>query len=177
MTDATPITGEQFDHKVAGIFTSSSQANTAAESVRDTLKLEQRQVIVVNPDDAHPGRELEPDTSGILRTMIRSHLWLGGLGALAGLLLFIVTYSAGVGFVTANAVPAAALFIVFSAVIGLLLGGLVSMRPDHMPYLVKAQAALKEGKSVVTIHAASLKQMQAASDELEKHSGQVVSSL
>ncbi|SDT96358.1 6TM ABC transporter family protein [Halopseudomonas salegens] len=177
MTDAQHITGEKFDHKVAAVFASSNEAHTAAESVRDSLNLEQRQVIVVDPGDAHQGRELEPDSTGIMRTMIRSHLWLGAFGALAGLLLFMVTFFAGIGFVTTNALTAAALFIVFGAVIGMLLAGLVSLRPDHMPYLMKAQAALRDGKSVVTIHASSIEQMKQANSELEKHSGQVVNSL
>ncbi|TVP91999.1 MAG: hypothetical protein EA348_02945 [Pseudomonadaceae bacterium] len=177
MSDSPQITGEKFDHKIAAIFATSNDAHIAAESVRDSMELEQRQVIVINPGDAHPGRELEPDSKGILQTLIRSHLWLGAFGALAGLILFIATYASGIGFVVNNAVPAFLLMIVYCAVMGLLLAGLVSLRPDHAPYLIKAQNALKEGKSVITIHASSQEQMQQASDELEKHSAQVIHSL
>ncbi len=177
MTDTPHLTGEKFDHKIAAIFASDSKANAAAESVRDTLGLEQRQVIVISPEDKHQGRELEPDSKGILHTIIRSHLWLAGMGAVSGLVLFVVTYSAGIGFVVNNAVAAAILMIVYCAVMGLLLAGLLSLRPDHTPYIVKSQAALKEGKSVVTVHASSLEQMQQANTELEKHSSQIVTTL
>lgn len=177
MAHAPHITGEKFDHKVAAIFATEAEAQNAAEEVRLAVGLEEKQVFVLRPNDPHEGRKLEPEDGGIWRTMIRSHLWLGGIGAVVGLLLFMLAFSSDVRFIVTNAMAAAALFVGFGAVLGMMLAGLISLRPDHLPYIIKAQSALREGKSVVAVHARSVEQSKQAIDELEKHHAQVVNSL
>lgn len=177
MAHAPHMTGEKFDHKVAAIFASESEAQSAAEAVQLSVGLEKKQVVVLRPGDPHEGRKLEPENGGIQRTMIRSHLWLGAIGAAVGLVLFGLVFASGVPFIVSNAVAACALFIGFGAVLGMMLAGLVSLRPDHQPYIIKAQTALRDGKSVVAVHAATLEQSKQAITELKRHHAQIVNSL
>lgn len=172
----TQLTGERFDHKVAAVFESDAEATKAAAEVRSETTLSDRQVIVARPDDQHQGRELEPENRGIWRTLVRSHIWLAVAGALAGLVLFLVLFVAGIGFVTQNALWAAGVFIFICTLVGGMVGGLVTLRPDHTPYIMAAQSALQSGRYVVTVHAETPDQMHAAKRVLSR-SGEVISSL
>jgi len=172
----TQLTGEHFDHKVAAIFASEADARQAAEQLRADTDLSDRQVLIMRPEDRHKGRELEPESRGIWRTLVRSHVWLFVAGAAAGLLLFLVTFFAGIEFVTQNALWAAGVFIVICSLVGAMVGGLVTLRPDHTPYIMATQAALEEGKTVVTVHARTAEQKQAAKEALAGK-GEVISSL
>ncbi len=164
----TQLTGEHFDHKMAAIFSSDADATQAAEAVRAATDLSGRQVIVARPGDRHLGRELEPEDRGIWRTLVRSHIWLAVAGAVTGLLLFLLTFFSGVPFVTQNVIWAVGVFIAYGTLVGAMVGGLGTLRPDHIPYIRAAKSALKEGKYVVTVHAETPSQMQAAKCRLPK---------
>lgn len=171
------ITGETFDHKIAAIFASETEALDAAESIRSHTTLRDAQVFIISPHDPHSGKALEPEDRGIWRTLVRSHIWLGIAGAAAGLILFGFLMAADIRFVVANAVTAMFITIVFGATTGMMLGGLITLRPDHMPYLMKTQAALKEGKYVVAVHATSSEQQQEAEKLLNTGEGETTQSL
>lgn len=162
------ITGENFDHKIAAIFESENSANQAADTVRNITSLKSAQVFVVAPNDTHKGWELEPEDRGIWRTMIRAHVRLGLVGMALGFVLFLVLFMAGIQFIVANAIISAALGLAFGGIAGLMLGGLVTLRPDHMPYVSVSQSALKRGKFVVAVHAANVDQLKEADREFNK---------
>lgn len=177
MNDTTAISGESFDHKVAAIVDTQNEADAVAQEVIEETSLEQKQVIVVVPDDSHEGRKLEPEDQGIVRTAVGAHLRLGIIGVVAGFVLFWVLYALGVGLVADNGIVAALLLMFFGGVFGLLAGGAVTFRPDHEPYLVSAQSALRKGKFVVTVHANSHQQLEEAKSVLERRNLQVIASL
>lgn len=162
------LSGEQLDHKVAAICETRQQAEQIAMDLCAQTSVEKGQVTVVRPGEPHPGRELEPESSGIWRTMIRSHVTLGLAGAGGGLLLFVILYAAGIPFVELNAVWSAALFTGFGALCGLMLGGAFTLRPDHTPYLMKTRSSLKAGKHIVAVHASDQTQLNEARRQLEQ---------
>ena len=123
-----PLTGEVSNSKVAGIFASESAARAEAARVRATLQLSDAQVQVVTPADPRPGHKLEPESHGIFRTMIRAHVVLGLLGAIAGAMAFGVMWTMAIPFIVNSAVMAAAVLVGFGAVAGLMFGGLVTLR-------------------------------------------------
>ncbi|WP_027328265.1 hypothetical protein [Marinimicrobium agarilyticum] len=176
MTQSSTVTGEAIDHKLAAVFGTDAEAKKAAEAVLKVTSLEQDQVQIVRPGDTQAGWELEPEDRGIWRTLVRSHIWLGAVGAVIGLGAFLLLFSVGVGFVANNGFAAAAVLTALGAVFGLMAGGLVTLRPDHAPYLVTAQSALRRGKTVVAVHARNRAQLEAASKELQRWSGKTVSS-
>lgn len=177
MIDTRKVSGENFSHKLAAIFELESEALRAVESLSKSTSVSRHQVFVVRPNDDHPGWEIEPEDRGIWRTLVRSHVSLGIAGAVFGALAFAVLYFIGIPFIVSNALAAAGLIIALSTVFGLMLGGLITLRPDHVPYVVAAQSALEDGKIVVAIHAESSDQLKAAQSVLNQFRVKMVGTL
>lgn len=177
MKAAASLTGETFDHKVAAIFNNEVSARNAAKTLVETTSLADAQIFVVGPNDAHPGWELEPEDRGIWRTLVRSHIWLALMGAGLGVILFAVLYILGIQFVVLNPKTSAAIAIGFGAVFGMMFAGLLTLRPDHMPYISIAQSALRKGKYVVAVHARSAEQLKEAETGLHQFNVQTISTL
>ena len=139
------IFGERSLTVVAAAFDDQRRAESAADDLRQQID-RIGTVAVVSPDDAQVARKMEPDQGGIWRTLQRSHLILGVGGALVGLLLAL-------GLVLAPW-PAAASSPGFTALfaatlggfLGMMAGGLVTLRPDHAAVIRSLRAKLKVGQ-------------------------------
>ncbi|MGY0635186.1 hypothetical protein [Luteimonas sp. A478] len=177
MNALSPLTGEVSDSKVAAIFDSESNARGCARRLRKALRLRPSQVQVITRHDLHPGRKMEPEGRGILRTIITAHAKLGVAGLVLGALVFALLYATGLELVTSSPGFAAALIIGYGGVFGLMAGGLVSLRPDHDPYIQKVRDALAEGRSAVVVHAFNAEQRDAAKDSLDKAGGDTIRTL
>lgn len=174
---ANIISGESFDHKIAAVFINESEALNAAEQLRRNTRIRDAQIFIINPHDPRTGKGLEPEDKGIWKTLVRSHIWLGIAGAIAGLLFFALLMAIGIPFVVDNAYTTALILFVFGVVGGMMLGGLMTLRPDHEAYLINAREALKEGKFVVAVHAASSEQQEEAEKILNPEAKDTTSSL
>ena len=177
MAGETALTAEVSNTKVAAIFANASAARAQAARIRDALQLSEAQVQVVTPADPRPGHKLEPESHGIFRTMIRAHVVLGLAGAVVGALVFAALWAMDIPFIVNSAVLAAAVLVAFGMVAGLMFGGLVTLRPDHDPFILKVQQAIGEGRSAVVVHAYSHDQGAQARDLLRDASDEVVSTL
>lgn len=177
MTGPSAITEEVSNSKVAAIFTSEAVAREQAARLRGALELAEAQVVVVTPRSSMPGRKLEPESHGIFRTMVWAHAKFGVLGALAGVVVFGILWSRGIPYIVNSPWLAGFALLFFGAVAGLMLGGLVSLRPDHDPYLMKVMGALGEGKSAVVVHAFSAEQRNQAQDWLQQAGGETIATL
>jgi len=152
MTVLSSLTCEASDSKVAAVFDSEARAREVARQAIATLGLQPAQVQVVTPQDSHPGRKLEPEGRGIARTLVIAHYKLGLAGLVLGAVVFAGMYAAGVLPVVQSPWMAAMAIIGLGGFLGLIGGGLVSLRPDHTPLLAKAGTALGEGRYVVVVH-------------------------
>ena len=152
------LTGEVSNSKVAAVFASEASAREVAGRVRSTLQLSDAQVQVITPADRRPGHKPGPESQGIFHTIVRAHVHLGLWGAVAGAVAFAVLWAMGLPMIVNSAALAAPVMVAFGAVAGLMLGGLVSLRPDHDPYINKVFDALGEGRSAVVVHAFSREQ-------------------
>lgn len=177
MSDTSPITGELSNSKVAAVFPGQAVARRAAAGVAEALSLGSAQVQVIVPGEERPGRKLEPETRGIWRTIVVAHVRLGIAGAIIGLLAFAALYAYGLPFIVNSPVAAALALLFFGAVAGLMLGGLVSLRPDHDRYVEAARDALADGDTTVVVHAFSAEQAGHAAEYLREHGGEVTSTL
>lgn len=177
MNGPQPLTGEYSNSKVAGVFASETQARQAAVAVRTELSLGDAQVQLVAPGDPHPGRRMEPESQGIFRTIIVAHYKLGLVGAVAGVVLFAVLYGLAIPAVTQSWPLTLFATVFFCATFGLMLGGLVSLRPDHDPYIAAVQSALSSGRHVVLVHAFSSEQRAQAEAVLKARGGETTSTL
>jgi hypothetical protein len=163
--------------KVAAVFAQEGVARQAAQAVAAALSLEAAQVQLITPREPHPGRKLEPESAGIWRTIVIAHIRFGIAGAVVGVLAFVALYAAGVAFIVNSPVAAARVLLFFGTVAGLMLGGLVSLRPDHDRYVEATRDAMAAGGTTVVVHAFSQEQRQQAADFLRGQGGEVTSTL
>lgn len=172
-----PLTGEVSNTKLAAVFADESSARHAAAAVAGHAGLAPPQVKLLTPREPHPNLRLEPEGQGIWRTILRAHLWLGLAGLALGLFVFALMYGYGVPAIAASPWIAGPVFAVLGAIGGLLLGGLVSLRPDHDRYVQAARGALAQGRSVVVVHALGREQAKASADLLQQLGGEVTRTL
>jgi hypothetical protein len=171
------ILGEEFPSKVGAEFASPDEARRAAEQLVKRTGIRARQVRVIEPRDPVMGRKLEPESSGIARTLVRTHTTLGLAGLLVGLVsgsllvLFAMQPFASSPYYTIG------LAAFFGAIAGLLLGGLVSLRPDHDTLITRVEDASRAGRWFVLVHTRSHRQELEARKALEALSDKVLSTL
>lgn len=177
MSDTSPITGELSNSKIAAVFPRQADARAAAQAVAAALSLGAAQVQVITPSEPHPGRKLEPESRGILRTIVVAHIRLGIAGAVTGVLVFAALHAYGLPFIVNSPVAAALVLLFFGTVAGLMLGGLVALRPDHDRYLEATRDAMEVGKTTVVVHAFSSEQAGQAADLLRAQGGEITSTL
>ena len=172
-----PVTAEVSNHKVAAAFPNAGAAKQAAAAVASTLSLGASQVQLIRPGDAHPGHKLEPESRGIWNTIIVAHVKLGIAGLVAGAVLFAVLYAMAIPFIVNSAIAAFLVIVFFGGVAGLMLGGFVSLRPDHDRYVEHTREAMEAGMTTVVVHAFSAEQRAQAAEFLRARGGEVTSTL
>lgn len=177
MAELLSLLPEASSGKVAAVFASEATARRVAAGLRAELRLSDAQVQVVTPADRHPGRKLEPENHGIFRTMLRQHARAGLIGLAAGLAVFAALWFTGVPMVVQSPGMAAFAVLFLGAMAGLMAGGLVTLRPDHDPYVLLVQDALGAGRCAVVVHALSSEQKMAAETRLRDASDDVVATL
>ncbi len=177
MSIVSSVTGEVSDSKVAAIFDSESTARRVAGDLRAKLDLADSQVQVITPHDPLRDRKLMPENRGILRTIVIAHYRLGLAGLAVGAIVFALLYAAGLPFIVASPLFAAAVITSFGGLAGLLLGGLVSLRPDQDPCILKVRGALKQGSSAVVVHAFDADELHQARDALSDRGGDTIRTL
>lgn len=177
MTDTPVLSGEYSNSKVAAVFATAEAATAAAREVAAALNLGDAQVQLLAPGEIAPGRRLEPESRGIWRTIVVAHARLGVVGVVAGLLVFAALHAMGIAFVVRSPVASALILLAFGGVAGLMLGGLVALRPDHDRYVLAAREAMEAGRPTVVVHAFSATQADQAADLLRARGGEVTSTL
>lgn len=167
MTKTLSPTGESSNHKMAAVFDDAAQARLARKQLAESIDLDQEQTDVLEPQSRHQARRLLPESEGIWRTMLRAHAVFGALGAGLAIVTFLALLAAGWDVVTDNPVLSGLALVFLLTLMGLLVGGLVTLRPDQSPYLHAAREALRSGKSILVVHARSHDQLNRARQLLE----------
>lgn len=172
-----PLTGEVSNSKLAAVFDSEATARAAVIVLADQTSLETTQLKVVKPGARHPDIALEPEGGGIFRTLLVAHLWLGLAGLALGGIAFAVMLSLGVQLVLASPWLSAFVLVFFGGMLGLMLGGLVALRPDHDPYVLATHEAMAKGRTTLVVHALSADQAEEAAALLAEMGGEVTRTL
>lgn len=174
--------GEQSLTKVAAIFDSRSRAETTALRLRQAAGMSEAQIKLVGPQDmvgvveAPLSRKLEPESSGIWHTILRAHLVTGLIGMIMGALLYLGLWLLGNASVSSDPVLMLGVMLFFGTIFGLLVGGLLSLRPDHYRVTAAVRKAIKRGGWAVISHPVNQDQTQEVINELERHHINVVRS-
>lgn len=167
--------GERSTTKFAAIVDSHDVATSVVENLMaGPAGLQASQVRVVNPHEKAFDKKLEPETHGIARTAVRAHVILGLIGALAGLGAWAIVYFSGVAALVSSPVFSFSAFVVLGLVGGLLLGGLVTARPDHLRVIQRVKTAAGEGKWSVIVHPLTPSQCEVVAEVLQASGGEVV---
>lgn len=176
MSDS-PLTGELSNSKLAAVFDDAAIAHAAAAALTAATDLQAAQVEVITPDEPHPGSKLEPEGAGIKRTLVVAHVKLGIGGLIAGLVAFAGLIWAGIPFIVQSPWAAGLAMAFFGALGGLMLGGLVALRPDHDPYIHATRDAMAQRRTTVVVHALSAEQADRAAELLAARGGEVTRTL
>ncbi len=159
--------GEKATTKLAAFFDTQEALDALSAQLRNVSGLQNPQLLVVRPHSADFDRRLEPETQGVARTAVRSHLILGAVGLLFGVALWGVLYAMDIGAIVASPYYSGGAIIAFSTVAGLLLGGLITARPDHQIVIQAVDTATKEGRWTLIVHPRDEAQCKSAESVLE----------
>lgn len=168
------LTGESSNHKMAVVFETRDSAEKARNALAEETGLEASQMNVLDPDSEAANRSLLPESRGIWRTLVRSHVGLGLAGAVAGVALFLALNLADVPFVAGNPWAALLLAVHVLTMLGLMAGGLLTLRPDQVPYIRVAREALSDGRAVLVIHARSADELDTPRALLEQNAFEAI---
>ncbi|MBA4741600.1 MAG: hypothetical protein H2060_02680 [Azoarcus sp.] len=175
--------GERSVTKVVGAFDSEEAAREVARKVVDESLLTNSQVRVLTPSEVEIGgdaviaRAVEPETRGIWHTLLRAHASAGLIGLLAGVLLFAFLMGGGVRAVVSSPVLSFIALAGFGLIFGLLVGGALSLRPDHGRVIAAVRDAVSNGQWAVVAHPQDAQQTDLVVAYLESRSDRVVRTL
>lgn len=175
--------GEKSLTKIAAIFDSRGRAETTALRLRQAAGLSAAQIKLVGPQDtsgvveAPLSRKLEPESSGIWHTILLAHLVTGLLGMALGALFYLGLWMIGNTSVSSHPILMLFVSLFFGAIFGLLLGGLLSLRPDHYRVMAAVRKAIKRGRWAVISHPVNHDQAREVINELHRHRVDMVRSL
>jgi hypothetical protein len=175
--------GEKSLTKVVGLFPDKSRADAAAFTVLKAPGMTAGQVRVLGPQDATMshrevfGRTMEPEQRGIFKTLLITHGITGLAGAVLGILLFTWFYRTGQPMVASSPLLALIAIVGFATTFGLLLGGLIAIRPDHVWLITAVRSALKENRWAVVVHPLDASQTEAAKTMLRESGAELLKSL
>lgn len=175
--------GEKSLTKIAAIFDSRSRAETTALRLRQAAGLSEAQIKLIGPQDtsgvveAPLSRKLEPESSGIWHTILRAHLVTGLFGMALGALFYLGLWMMGNSSVSTHPMLMLFVSLFFGSIFGLLLGGLLSLRPDHYRVMAAVRKAIKRGGWAVISHPVNHNQTREVIHELQRHKVNVVRSL
>lgn len=147
------INKEKFHSKVAGIFNDEMTANSAKETLIDYGHFTERHINIIEPNDDNAGHKIEPETQAIGDVLGRSHFICGSMGLLAGLLLASLLSSIGPLFAQFSPLLTHLALGIIGTFVGLLIAGVIALRPDHDPLINDAIEATQQNKWALIVQA------------------------
>jgi|SRR6056297_128629 len=174
MNRSVSFSGEASNHKLAAVFDDRGQAEDALQTLAGSTGLAPNQMRLLDRQTKRINRKLLPESTGIGRTLVRSHIVFGIVGLWFGLLLFLILNAAGQTFVTDNPIASLLLFLHVATLFGLMVGGLLTLRPDQVPYIRVVREALQSGRAVVVVHATSSDELGRAHSVLDGPAERVI---
>lgn len=175
------IFGERSLTKVAAVFPTRDTAENAARYLHGLAGMSDTQVKLVGPVDGYReealSRKLEPEQNGIWHTLLRAHAISGAIGAMLGGLVFLGLVLAEEAAVLSSPVMSLVSMLFFGTLFGLLVGGVITLRPDHSRVIAAVRNAVKHGYWAVVTHPVNSKQVAVVVDELGRRSLHVVRTL
>ncbi|QBM16906.1 hypothetical protein MARI_10050 [Marinobacter sp. JH2] len=157
--------GEKFSHKIATEFEDERAANKAVDAL-NSAGMSASQIKVVRPDDPDMARKVEPEVQGVARSLINTHITFGSVGLVIGLILATVLVLVGPTLTQSSPLMTYIAFGFLCPVLALLVAGVISIRPDHDPFIEKTRKAQNVGRWTVVVHCESSDQQKVAKEAM-----------
>lgn len=154
--------GENATTKIAATFDTEERMRVVAAMLRTRVPLLPDQIRAVRPGEHGFGRKLEPEGIGIVRTAFKAHIILGLAGFIVAFLAWLWLYLSGVEAIISSPGLSAGAFTFFGIIAGMLLGGLITARPDHDLVIQRVRTASEEGRWSLVIHPLTPRECDAA---------------
>ena len=173
------VFGEESITKVVGVYAD----RAAAGAARERLAARDIAAVMLQPADARRraheflSRSFEPESRGIWHSIIRAHLLAGAIGLAVGLCIWGVLRAQEVSLVASSPMLALVFIVFFTTVMGLMVGGLLALRPDHSMVFEELRTSLRAGSYAVVAHPTDADGVDAATRLLEPGSQRVTRTL
>ena len=156
------LVGEHHAGMVSGIFCSEAEAKNAVESLVKEGDFESSHIDMVAPDDKEFEKKIEPESDGVGTTLFKSHIILGATGFLAGLLMAAFFTVLGPKFIQSSPMFSTIAFGLIGLFLGLIVAGVITLRPDHDGVINDTRQAIRSGLWAVVVHTADREEMYRA---------------
>ncbi|MDO8862987.1 hypothetical protein Q6D67_14855 [Haliea sp. E1-2-M8] len=159
--------GEQYPGKVSAEFETRESAESVIAQLAADSGLSQSRVELVVPGDQRLGSKVEPESRGIARTAVKSHLVLGLAFLVLGLAAAWLLVTFGPPLTRSSPVMVFIVLGFFPPLVGLMLAGAITLRPDHEPLISSTRQAAESGRWTVVVHCTEEEQKQRARELLD----------
>ena len=175
--------GERSTTKLAGVFKERNSAEAAIGRLAKLPGFQAGQVRLLGPNDAKSshremfGRKMEPEQHGIARTLFQAHMVWGLVGFVIGLILFFWLYGSRQPMIASSPALAFIAIVGFATTFGLLFGGFLALRPDHVRLISAVRRALREQNWAVIVHPTNAEQAERAKALLQGSANELLSTM
>ena len=163
--------------QVAAVFSSKQKVREVLEIVQNKTSVEPSQVEIIEAGDAKLSAKLERNSESIGKSMWSSHLLLGSLGLVAGLIAAFLLTQFGPALTQQNPLFTYIALISPGLFIGLFVAGLIGLRPDRNEVIQTVRHAVRYGKVALVINLRKSQSSSKVSQVLKQHSDNVVESI
>ncbi|QIB66186.1 hypothetical protein [Kineobactrum salinum] len=146
------VLDERYPCKVTAEFGNREAAETVVAQLADDPGLHHSRIELVVPGDQRLGSKLEPEDRGIARTALKSHVVLGLAFLVLGLAIAWLLVSFGPPLTRSSPVMVFIASGGLLTMIGLMLAGAITLRPDHDPMIASTRTAAQSGRWTVVVH-------------------------
>lgn len=150
--------------QVAAIFDDKRQAETTMHQLTKTTEVDTSQVSLIDASDAKLSEKLERESKSIGKSLWNSHLVLGGVGLLIGLVAAFLLVEFGPALTQQNPLFTYIALISPGIFTGLFVAGLAALRPDRSEIVQTVRHAVRRNKVAIVVN---LKKSQSVSDIAE----------
>lgn len=163
--------------QVAAVFSSKQKVQEALAVVQDQTSVESSQVEIIEAGDPSMSEKLERSSASIGKSMWSSHLLLGSLGLVVGLVAAFLLTQFGPALTQQNPLFTYIALISPGLFIGLFVAGLIGLRPDRNEVIQTVRHAIRYGKVALVINLKKSQSSSEVSQVLKQHSDSVVESI
>lgn len=163
--------------KVSATYSSESSAEHAVQAVINSTGLSSSDVSIVPPYDSHFDEKLESDDKKVGFFMLKAHMAFALAGVVIGAFIAILLAFYGPVYTQTSPVLTVVALSILGFFIGLMIAGLVSLRPDQDSVVNQTREATQEGNWVVVVNSPSHDKTEQVYDVLGETADSVSTSL